>query len=107
MNRAATSEPRTELRAEPGQAWPGEEQVRRAKRPRWSTQASYRRTPEERSSYREVFAGGAAAQAIAPLAVCPAGLVGVIAASMLAMSWTHLRGRLIQAQRGEAEALGA
>ncbi len=68
----------------------------------------YRRTPEERSSYREVFAGGAAAQAIgAPLAVCPAGLVGVIAASMLAMSWTHLRGRLFQAQRGEAEALGA
>ncbi len=55
-----------------------------------------------------ILAGGAAAQAIgAPLAVGLAGLVGVTAATMLAMSWTHLRGRLIQAQRGEAEALGA
>ncbi len=54
-----------------------------------------------------ILAGGAAAQAIgAPLAVGLAGLVGVTAATMLAMSWTHLRGRLIQAQRGEAEALG-
>ena len=36
------------------------------------------------------------AQAIgAPLAVGLAGLVGVAAATMLAMSWTHLRGRLI------------
>lgn len=52
-----------------------------------------------------IMAGGAAAQAIgAPLTV---GLVGVTAVTMLAMSWTHLRGRLIQAQRGEAEALGA
>jgi len=33
--------------------------------------------------------------------------VGVTAATMLAMSWTHLRGRLIQAQRDEAEAIGA
>ena len=55
-----------------------------------------------------ILAGGAAAQAIgAPLAVGLAGLVGVTAATMLAMSWTHLRGRLIQAQRGEAEALAA
>ncbi len=54
-----------------------------------------------------ILAGGAAAQAIGtPLAVGLAGLVGVTAATMLAMSWTHLRGRLIQAQRGEAEALG-
>ena len=52
-----------------------------------------------------ILAGGAAAQAIgAPRA---AGLVGVTAATRLAMSWTHLRGRLIQAQRGEAEAVGA
>ena len=29
------------------------------------------------------------------------------AATMLAMNWTHLRGTLIQAQRGEAEAVGA
>ncbi len=36
-----------------------------------------------------------------------ADLVGVTAATMLAMSWTHLRAPLIQAQRGEAEALGA
>ncbi len=43
----------------------------------------------------------------APLAVGLAGLVGVTAATMLAMSWTHLRGRLIQAQRGEAETMGA
>jgi hypothetical protein len=46
------------------------------------------------------------AQAIgAPLAVGLADLVGVIAATMLAMSWTYLRGRLIMAQRVEAEAL--
>jgi len=50
-----------------------------------------------------ILADGAAAQAIgAPLAVGLAGLVGVTAATMLAMSWTHLRGQLIQAQRGEA-----
>ena len=54
-----------------------------------------------------ILAGGAAARAIAaPLTVGLAGLVGVTAATMLAMSGTHLRGRLIQAQRGEAEALG-
>ena len=39
-----------------------------------------------------ILAGGAAAQAIgAPLAVGLAGLVGVTAGTMLAMSWTHLR----------------
>jgi hypothetical protein len=55
-----------------------------------------------------ILAGGAAAQAIgAPLAVGLAGLVGVTAATMLAMSWTHLRGGLIQAQREEAEARSA
>ena len=49
-----------------------------------------------------ILVGGAMAQAIgAPLAVGLAGLLGVTAATMLAMRWTHLRGRLIQAQRGE------
>ncbi len=38
----------------------------------------------------------------APLAVGLAGLVGLTAATMLAMSWTHLRVRLIQAHRAEA-----
>jgi hypothetical protein len=46
-----------------------------------------------------ILAGGAMAQLIgAPLAVGLAGLVGLTAATMLAMSWTHLRGRLIQAR---------
>ena len=54
-----------------------------------------------------ILAGGAAAQAIgAPLAVGLADLLGLTAATMLAMSWTHLRGRLIQAQRTEAETAG-
>lgn len=53
-----------------------------------------------------ILVGGALAQAIgAPLAVGLADLVGVTAATMLAMSWTYLRGRLIMAQRVEAEAL--
>jgi hypothetical protein len=53
-----------------------------------------------------ILVGGALAQGIgAPLAVGLADLVGVTAATMLAMSWTHLRGRLIMAQRGEAEDL--
>ena len=53
-----------------------------------------------------ILVGGALAQAIgAPLALGLADLVGVTAATMLATSWTHLRGRLIMAQRGEAEAL--
>ena len=41
------------------------------------------------------------AQAIgAPLAVGLAGLVGLTAATVLAMSWTRLRLQLIAAQRG-------
>jgi MFS family permease len=49
-----------------------------------------------------ILAGGAIAQLIgAPLAVGLAGLVGLTAATMLAMSWTHLRVGLIQAQRTE------
>ena len=50
-----------------------------------------------------ILAGGAIAQLIgAPLAVGLAGLVGLTAATMLAMSWTHLRVGLIQAQRTES-----
>ena len=46
-----------------------------------------------------ILGGGAIAQAIgAQLAVGLAGLLGLTAATMLAMSWTHLRFRLIQAQ---------
>jgi hypothetical protein len=52
-------------------------------------------------------AGGAMAQLIgAPLAVGLAGLVGLTAATMLAMSWTHLRGRLIQARPNGPESPG-
>jgi hypothetical protein len=55
-----------------------------------------------------IVAGGAVAQVTgAPLAVGLAGLVGVTAATMLAMNWTHLRTRLIQAQQAEATATGA
>ncbi len=51
-----------------------------------------------------ILAGGATAQAIgAPLAVGLAGLVGLTAATMLAMSWTRLSVRLIEAQRAGAE----
>ena len=54
-----------------------------------------------------ILAGGAVAQVTgAPLAVGLAGLVGVTAATMLAMNWTHLRARLIQAQQAEATAAG-
>jgi MFS family permease len=43
-----------------------------------------------------IMAGGAAAQAIgAPLAVAVAGFAGLIAATMLAVSWTRVRGTLI------------
>jgi MFS family permease len=49
-----------------------------------------------------ILAGGAVAQAIgAPLAVGLAGLVGLTAAAMLAMSWAQLRVTLPQAQRSE------
>jgi hypothetical protein len=48
-----------------------------------------------------ILAAGAMAQLIgAPLA---AGLTGLTAATMLAMSWTHLRGRLIQATERAGE----
>lgn len=46
-----------------------------------------------------ILAGGAVAQLVgAPLTVGLAGLAGLTAATMLATSWTHLRGRLIQAR---------
>jgi hypothetical protein len=48
------------------------------------------------------LAGGAVAQLIRPpLAVGLAGLAGLTAATMLAMSWTHVRTRLIQAQHSD------
>ncbi|HLK01110.1 MAG TPA: MFS transporter [Streptosporangiaceae bacterium] len=47
-----------------------------------------------------VLVGGAVAQAVGPaLAVGLAGLVGLTGASILAMAWTPLRGRVIDAQR--------
>jgi MFS family permease len=49
-----------------------------------------------------ILAGGAVAQLIgAQFAVGLAGLVGLTAATMLAMSWTYRRGGVIQAQRAE------
>jgi len=55
-----------------------------------------------------ILAGGAVAQLTGPpLAVGLAGLMGLTAATMLAMSWTRLRTRLIQAQHADAEAPGA
>jgi MFS family permease len=55
-----------------------------------------------------ILAGGAVSQLIGPpLAVGLAGLMGLTAATMLAMSWTHLRTRLIQAQHAHAETAGA
>jgi len=46
-----------------------------------------------------ILADGAVAQLIgAPLAVGLAGLLGLTAATVLAMCWTHLPGRLIQAR---------
>ena len=50
-----------------------------------------------------ILAGGAVAQLIgAQFAVGLAGLVGLTAATMLAMSWTYRRGQLIKAQRVDA-----
>lgn len=47
-----------------------------------------------------ILAGGATAQAIgAPMAVSLAGLLGLCAATGLAMSWTQLQGKLITGQR--------
>ena len=55
-----------------------------------------------------ILAGGAVAQLTGPpLAVGLAGLVGLTAATMLAMSWTRLRTRLIQAQHADEKAPGA
>jgi len=53
-----TSEPRTELRAEPGQAWLQDEQVPAGQEAHVVHSGRHRRAPEERSSYREVFAVG-------------------------------------------------
>ncbi len=54
-----------------------------------------------------ILADGAVAQAIGALfAASLSGLVGLTAATMLAMSRTHLRAGLIQAQRAEVEATG-
>jgi MFS family permease len=54
-----------------------------------------------------ILAGGAVAQLIgAPLTVGLAGLVGLTAATMLAMRWTHLRGRLIEARPNGPESPG-
>jgi hypothetical protein len=54
-----------------------------------------------------ILSGGAVAQLIgAPFAVGLAGLVGLTTATMLAMSWTHLRGPLIQARPNGPESPG-
>ena len=58
MNPIVTSEPRTELRAEPGQAWLQDEQVPAGQEAHMVHPGRHRRAPEDRSSYREVFAGG-------------------------------------------------
>ena len=51
-----------------------------------------------------ILAGGAMAQAIgAPLGVGLAGLIGLIATTVLAVSWTQLHGHLPPAQQIEAE----
>jgi MFS family permease len=48
-----------------------------------------------------ILVGGAVAEVIGPsLTVGLAGLAGLTAATMLAMTWTHLRGRAIATQRG-------
>lgn len=50
-----------------------------------------------------ILAGGAVAQAIgAPLAVGLAGLIGLTAATILAVSWTQLGGHLPPARQPEA-----
>ena len=50
-----------------------------------------------------IVAGGAVAQVIgAPLAVGLAGLIGLTAATMLAVSWTQLHGHLPPAPAPEA-----
>ncbi|HJZ02568.1 MAG TPA: hypothetical protein VJ305_17745 [Streptosporangiaceae bacterium] len=49
-----------------------------------------------------ILAGGAAEAIGAPLAVGLAGLIGLTAATMLAVSWTQLHGHLPPAQQPEA-----
>jgi hypothetical protein len=52
-----------------------------------------------------ILIGGAAAQAIgANLVVALAGLLGLTAATLLAMGWTHRRGEMIASMRALAEA---
>ena len=56
-----TSEPRTELRTEYGPAWlgdDGDKQVPAGQEAEVIPSGRHRRAPEERSSYREVFAVG-------------------------------------------------
>ena len=53
-----TSEPRTEHRAEPGQAWLRKGQVPAGQEAEAVHSGRHRRAPEKRSSYREVFAVG-------------------------------------------------
>ena len=55
---ALASEPRTELRAEPGRAWLREEQIPASREAQSANSGRRGRAPEERSSYREVFAVG-------------------------------------------------
>ena len=55
-----------------------------------------------------ILVGGAVAQVVgAPLAVGLAGLIGVTAATMLAMNWTHLRVSLAQAPPPEPETVAS
>ncbi len=62
VNRTVTSEPRTELRAEPGQAWfrdegqPDQGQRDQGQGAQVVHSGRHRRAPEAQSSYREVFA---------------------------------------------------
>jgi hypothetical protein len=54
-----------------------------------------------------ILAGGAAASVIgAPVAVALAGLLGMCAAAVLAMSWTLRRGEVIAAMRARSDASG-
>jgi hypothetical protein len=64
-------------------------------------------TGHARCSRLGILADGAAAEAIGvSVAVGLAYLVGLTAATMLVMNWTHLHARLIRALQAEAEATG-
>ena len=55
-----------------------------------------------------ILVGGAAAQLIGPARVVAlSGAVGLGAATLLALGWTHLRGQVISASRARAEAARA